>query len=169
MMWILRWPVVLVLLVLVAGSLLPAAATAIAQVHNPALSDAVAGFAESSPIVESALAYGANGTWLEAGLWFAAGLFFLISAIRLIRRTQGFWFWLLGFACYGGRWAVTQQNEGGLVATVQSLTPQAFEPQNLTPDAAPIQVGLLTFHLVVGLIILIIDAADRAYWDRNGR
>lgn len=170
MMWILRWPVVLILLVLTfVNSWLPAAATAGAQLRIAALNDTIESLRASSPFIAGALEYGAQANWLEAGLWFAAGLFFLISAVRLMRRTQGFWMWLLGFACYGGRWAVTQQNEGGLIATVQSITPESIAPENLTPEAAPVQLGLLAFHLVVGLIILVIDAADRAYWDRNGR
>jgi len=162
MMWILRWPVVLVLLVLVAGSLLPAVATTTALLNLPPI-------ASYSPALAALDELGAQSSWLEAGLWYGAAVFFLIAAIRLIRRTQGFWLWLLGFACYGGRWAVTQQSEGGLVATVQSLSAESLQPENLTAESAPIQIGLLTFHLVIGLIILIIDAADRAYWDRNGR
>lgn len=169
-MWILRWPVVLILLaVTLVNSWLPAAATAAAQLRVAALNDAIDSLRARSRFVAGALEYGAQASWLEAGLWFAAGLFFLIAAVRLMRRTQGFWMWLLGFACYGGRWAVTQQNEGGLAATLQSLTPQALSPENLTPEAAPVQAGLLAFHLVVGLIILVIDAGDRAYWDRVGR
>jgi uncharacterized caspase-like protein len=79
--------------------------------------------------------------------------------------------WLLGFACYGGRWAFQQQNDGGLVATVREVHVQAFaQPQALaqTPEAPEAQLGVLAIVLIVGLIIFIVDAADRAYWDRQG-
>jgi len=117
----------------------------------------------------AAAAGAAQQTWTDVGLWAGAGLLFLVSAIRLIRKTQGFWAWLIGFALYGGRWALAQQ--GSLVETVQAINPRAYlEPQTIvsnlaTPEA---QVGVLGLILVVGLLIFVIDAADRAYWDKQG-
>ena len=114
----------------------------------------------------------ADANWIQVGLLGAAAVFFLISAIRLMRRTQGFWTWLLGFACFGGLWAYTQQqSEGGVMATVRSIDFSAYaQPQVLVSDpAAPeTQVGLLAIVLVVGLFVFIVDAADRAYWDKQG-
>ncbi len=167
MIAILRWPLVLILVVLVASSFLPALATAAAHINEPSINAIIDNLAASSPAIGGALEYGQQGSWLEAGLWFTASLFFLVCAIRLIRRTQGFWAWLLGFACYGARWAVTQQSEGGVVSTLQSLTPDSLNSDQLTAASPPVQVGLLAFHLVVGLLILIVDAVDRAHWDRH--
>jgi hypothetical protein len=110
-------------------------------------------------------------SWVETGLLYGAGLFFLISAVRLIRRTQGFWTWLLGFACFGGRWAWKQQAHGDLVSTVRGINPRVYlHPQDLlgSLDGPESQVGLLAIILIIGLIILVIDAADRSHWDRQG-
>src|SRR5215470_3347205 len=147
MTFILRLPAILVLLVLV---------------HLPV--DLTAALSQSN------IDQLGRFNWLQTGLLYGAGFLFLISAIRLMRRTQGFWTWLLGFACFGGRWALAQQENGGLVGTVQHINPTAYmQPQTLvaTPDAPEAQVALLGAILLVGLIILIIDAADRAHWDRQ--
>lgn len=158
-MWILRWPVVLILLVLVVGSIFPALATTAVQTD----------LYDFSGVSAELEALAASSTWLEAGLWYGAAAFFLIAAIRLIRRTQGFWAWLIGFALYGARWALTQQGEdGGVLATLQSIRPESFQLENLSATAPAAQVTLVAFHLIVGLLIFIIDAADRAYWDRQG-
>jgi hypothetical protein len=156
MLWILRWPIVLILLCLAAGSLFPAVVVTVERADLPV------NLAVVSPQLT---ALGEGASWLEAGLWYAAGLLFLISAVRLIRRTQGFWMWLLGFALYGGRWAVTMQDQGGLVQAAQSLSVQSFMPDQLTPVSPAVQTILLAGHLLVGLIIFAIDAADRRYWD----
>src|SRR5262245_39112825 len=114
MTFILRWPAVLVLLALVLLSFIGAATVgaALANLTAPQVQDAQIA-AEGAGVAQQ--------TWLDVGLWAGAGLFFLISLVRLIRRTQGFWTWLLGFLCYGGRWAWAQQQGDGLVATVQRV------------------------------------------------
>jgi hypothetical protein len=166
MTFILRWPAILVLLALMllsligalgAGALITGYEAPIAQVQS-----AQADAAESGA---------ADATWIDVGLLVGAGVFFLISSIRLMRRTQGFWSWLIGFALYGGRWAWEQQNEGGLLATVQGIDPNAYaQPQVVASDLASpeAQVALLVIVLVVGVIIFIVDAADRSYWDKQG-
>jgi hypothetical protein len=163
MMFILRWPVILILLGLVAASVFPAAVGTIEAYNLPVDLSAIAGPTDS--LRELA----ASTTMPERILWYAAAVFFLISAIRLIRRTQGFWMWLLGFACLGGRWALAQQHqEGGLVATVQSVDVQSFAPEGLAEGGASAQITVLIALLVLGLLIFIIDHADRAYWDKHG-
>jgi hypothetical protein len=166
MTFILRWPAILALFALALLGFLGAAAGAaaltgvqvevdVAQVEAAQAAAAGAGAAQS--------------TWVDVGLWAGAGLFFLISAVRLVRKTQGFWTWLIGFALYGGRWAWAQQ--GSLFDTVKGINPQAYlEPQTILSDLATpeAQVGLLGLILIVGLLIFVIDAADRAYWDRQG-
>jgi hypothetical protein len=164
MMFILRWPAILALFALALLSFLGAAAAAsamtgfdpgMAQVQDAQRAAADAGAAQS--------------TWIDVGLWAGAGLFFLIAAVRLIRKTQGFWSWLVGFALYGGRWALAQ--EGSLVDTVKGINPQAYlTPQTILTDLATpeAQVGLLGLILVVGLLIFVIDASDRSYWDKQG-
>ncbi len=166
MMFILRWPAILALFALALLSFLGALAGA----------GALTGFqldvdmARVQDAQAAATAAGAPGsTWIDVALWAGAGLFFLISAIRLIRRTQGFWSWLIGFALYGANWALSQQ--GSFVDTVSAIDPRAYlEPQTILSDLATpeAQVGLLGLILVVGLLIFVIDAADRAYWDRQG-
>jgi hypothetical protein len=164
MIFILRWPAILALFALALLSFLGAVASA----------GALTGYAPDVAQIQEAQAAAASAgatqaTWVDVGLWAGAGLFFLISGVRLMRKTQGFWMWLLGFALYGGRWALQQQ--GSLVDTVKGINPQAYlAPQTILTDLATpeAQVGLLGLILVVGLLIFVIDAADRAYWDKQG-
>jgi len=166
MTFILRWPSILALLALVLLSALGALAAAgfltgfeapIAQVQQVQAAAAESGAAQA--------------TWIDVGLLAGAAIFFLIAAIRLMRRTQGFWMWLLGFACYGGRWAWAQQDSGGLVATVQSVDVNAYRtPQSVLADLSTTegQLAILALVLIVGLIVFIVDASDRSYWDKQG-
>ena len=172
MTFILRWPAILVLLALMLLSAVGAlgAAGMITGFEAPGVGveQVDARVAEAQAAAESSGA--ANANWIDVGLLGAAALFFLISAIRLMRRTQGFWTWLLGFACYGGRWAwQQQQSDGGVVATVQSIDINAYaQPQTLAMYSTEAQVGLLAIVLIVGLIVFIVDAVDRAHWDKQG-
>ncbi len=163
MTFLVRWPIVLILLGLVAACVFPALIGTI-EAYNlpidlnlaPAVSENLERWAEST-------------TMPERLLWYAAGVLFFVTAVRLARRTQGFWVWLLGFACYGGRWALgQQQQEGGVGATVSALTPENFTPEALASGGSSAQVTFLAFMLVVGLLILLVDAADRAHWNRQG-
>ncbi len=171
MTFILRWPAILVLLALVLLCLVGAvgAAGVITGFEAPAsgvdridtqVADAQDAAAETLP---------AEAGWIDVGLLAGAALFFLISAVRLMRRTQGFWTWLLGFALFGGRWAWAQQ--GNLVETVRGIDPSVYmQPQGLLADTGSpeAQVGLLAIILIVGLFVFVVDAADRAYWDKQG-
>lgn len=162
MMFIVRWPVALVLLLL-----------ALISLAGAALAGAVVGGAPidlSGFVPQENVETLRNFSWLEIALWAGAGLFFLIAMIRLLRRTQAFWTWLIAFALYGGRWAVGQQSQGGLEETAQSLTANSFQPEALTatPEAPAAQVTVLAAILIVGLVIFLIDAADRHYWDKQG-
>ncbi len=171
MTFILRWPSILVLLALVlmciAGAL--AAAGLIADFQAPAVGveqvDAQVAEAQAAAAETGA----ASASWIDVGLLAGAALFFLIAAVRLMRRTQGFWTWLLGFALYGGRWAYGQQ--GDLMETVRGININAYlAPQELLNDlgSPTFQVGVLGVILFVGLLIFVIDAADRSYWDKQG-
>lgn len=164
MTFILRWPAVLVLFALVALCLLAAvsAGAAILGYEAP--------IAEVQSVQAEAVAAGAaEMTWLDVGLWGAAALFFLVAAVRLIRRTQGFWVWLLGFAAYAGRWAYQQGQD--VVAQFQAINLEVFrDPGKLLAETGSfeVQVALLALILVIGALIAIIDGADRAYWDKQG-
>jgi hypothetical protein len=142
MMFILRWPAILALFALALLSFLGAAAAA------GAITGFEVGVSQVQDVQSSAVAAGAaESSWIDVG----------------------FWTWLIGFALYGGRWALAQ--EGSLVDTVKGINPQAYlEPQSILSDLATpeAQVGLLGLILVVGLLIFVIDAADRAYWDKQG-
>lgn len=162
---ILRVPAILVLLALVLLSALGglAAAGALTGFEAPVeqVQDMQASAARSGA---------AEATWIDVGLFAAAAIFFLISSIRLMRRTQGFWTWLLGFAAYGGRWAWAQQQNGGLAATLQNIDLNAYaNPQAMLADLSTTegQLAILALILIVGVIVLIVDAADRSYWDRQ--
>ena len=163
MMFIVRWPVVLVLLGLVAACVFPALIGTIETYNLPIdLSSVLA-------VSENLERWAESTTMPERVLWYAAGVLFFVTAVRLIRRTQGFWVWLLGFACYGARWALGQQHqEGGFAGTLSELTPDQFTPDALASGGSTAQVTFLAFMLVVGLLIFLIDAADRAHWDRQG-
>jgi hypothetical protein len=161
MTFILRWPAILALLALVLLSLAAAFAATVVLGRLPI---------DLSPALPPEdIAVLRQVSWLQTGLLYSAGLLFLVSAIRLMRRTQGFWTWLLGFACFGGRWALAQQTND-LLSTVQHLNISVYQqPQTLlaNTDSPEAQVGLLGVIVIVGLIILIVDAADRAHWDRQ--
>ncbi len=164
MTFIARVLAILALLVLVLASLAPAVAATIVLAGLPV--DLIAALGAEAAVQLRADA-GAT-TWLEVGLWSAAGLFFLIAAIRLLRRTQGFWLWLLGFACFGARWAVPQQNDP--LATIQNLDVNTYlKPDALVaaPTSPETQLGFLGIVLVIGVLILIVDAADRAHWNQQ--
>ena len=160
---ILRLPAILALLALVLISLIGAVLATVVLTHLP--------IDLSSILTPEQRTQLSQVSWVETGLRYGAGVFFLIAAVRLIRRTQGFWTWLLGFACYGGRWAWQQQSQGDIVSSVRNINPQIYlHPQDMlgSLDSPESQVALLAVILIVGLIILIIDAADRAHWDRQG-
>ncbi len=162
MTFILRWPAIAALLLLVLASLGAAFA---GTVHLAQLPIQLPLSADQEATVNAL-------TWIEVGLWAGAGLFFLIAAIRLLRRTQAFWTWLIGFGFYGARWAMAQQNEGGgLVANVQSIDVNAYRaPAELVANTGgtEAQVGILGVILIIGLLVFIIDAVDRAHWDKQG-
>jgi len=171
MTFILRWPSILVLLALVllcvAGAL--GAAGLIADFQAPAVGVEQVDVQVAEAQAAAAETGAAEASWIDVGLLAGAALFFLIAAVRLMRRTQAFWTWLLGFALYGGRWAYAQQD--GLMPTIQGIDPNAYlAPQELLNDlgSPTFQVGILGIVLIVGLFIFIIDAADRAYWDKQG-
>lgn len=173
MTFILRWPAILVLLALVLLSFVGAlgAAGLIADFQAPASGVAQVDAQVARAQVAAADTGAAQAGWLDVGLLAGAGVFFLISAVRLMRRTQGFWTWLLGFACYGGRWAWQQQASGDLVTTVQGIDPSVYaEPQTVLADigSPESQIALLAIVLIVGLFVFIVDAADRAYWNKQG-
>lgn len=167
MTFILRWPAVLVLLAAVlmsaAGALGAAGVIANYQVPLTGVE------AVDAPLVEAQQAAAQSGAaeanWIDIGLLSGAAVFFLISAIRLMRRTQAFFTWLLGFACFAGRWAYAQGD--ALMQTVQSIDIDVYRtPQTLLSDVASTeaQVALLALLVLVGLIALIVDGADRSYW-----
>lgn len=163
MIFLLRWLIILILLVLAAMSLFPAVIGTIETYHLPVDLTPISGASENLK------AWAASTTIWERVLWYAAAVFFFISSIRLIRKTQGFWMWLLGFACYGARWGLGQYaQDGGLVGTVQGLTVQSFAPATLASGGSSAQLTFLVFLLVIGLLIFVIDHADREYWDRQG-
>lgn len=156
MTFILRWLLILILLVFVAFSLFPAALVTLLQSHVniPWLSP------EHTQIA-------VNTSPVETGLWYGAAVFLLIAMIRLVRRTQAFWAWLIGFALYGGRWALVQQEAGGLLPALQRLTVDSFRPETLGNDltAPAAQLVLIAALLLVGLLTAIVDHGDRKYWN----
>lgn len=160
MTFIIRWPLVLLILFLVIVCLGAAAATTAIRLDAPV---------DLSFLSEDQVETIRSASWLEVGLWAGAAIFFFVAAVRLGRRTQAFWAWLIAFALYGGRWAVAQQAEGGLVAATQGLSVESFQPEALAaaPDAPAAQISVLGVILIVGLLLFVIDAADRSYWDRQ--
>jgi hypothetical protein len=173
MAFILRWPAILALLALVllcvTGAL--GAAGLITGVQAPTVGVVQVDTQVAAAQGAAANSGAAKAGWIDVGLLGAAALFFLISAIRLMRRTQAFWTWLLGLACYGGRWAwAQQQNQGGALATLQSVNLNAFaQPQALLSDlsAPAAQVALLAILVLIGLFIMVVDTVDRAHWDEQ--
>jgi len=149
----LRWLMVLALALLTTLSFLPAIAATVAHSNIGALQDL-------APALVGADGIAANATWVDGALWYAAGLFYFVSLVRLIRHTFGFWAWSFGFACTALRWVLAQGGIAEAAAMVQGLTPQSFASSQV--DAATAQIMVIGVHLFVGLIILLIDAADGA-------
>lgn len=151
-MFILRWPLVLVLFGYCILFLAAAAGVAADRL----------GLGLESAIWDSFVMRAAGVTWVETALWAAAGIFLFISGVRLIRRTQGFWAWLLGFACYGIRWGLTTvKSDDNIIADAAAVrtAEEAIEAAaQATTDTPLIALGAL---LVVGLLILIVDTADK--------
>src|SRR5262245_24433203 len=84
--FILRWLLILILLALVALMLAAQPLLGLIQTH--------AGF--DLTLLKTAWAgLAASTDWIEATLWYAAAAFLTIAVIRLVRRTQAFWMWLL--------------------------------------------------------------------------
>ncbi len=109
-------------------------------------------------------------SWPEAALWWGGGLFFLIASIRLMRRTQAWFMWLLGFACLVGRWVLGQGGADQALSAVQGVDVSAYlKPEELLGDmtAPEVQVGRFGVILLLGLIVLIVDVADRVHWKRE--
>ena len=103
-MWIVRWPIVLALFVyvIVCAGLAAGAAVdrlGLAPFENPAWRR----FSE----------YAVNTTWLQTALCAGGAVLLFVAAVRLIRRTQAFWAWLIGFAMIGARWGLMWQADGG--------------------------------------------------------
>ncbi len=164
MTFILRWPAILLSLALMLLSAIGAlgAAAQITDYQAPVeqVQDVQAEAADSG-VTEA--------SWIDVGLLGVAAILFLVTAIRLLRRTQGFWTWLLAFAAYAGRWAYSEGGQG-LADRIQALDFSVLRtPQVLLNDTGSFetQVALLALILVVGILIFIIDAADRVYWDRQ--
>lgn len=161
MAFVLRWLATLALLAFSLLSLAGMAAGAAALLNAPI----------PLPEIEDAAAAAGAGdqTWLDVGLLLAAGLLFFIAAVRFIRQTQAFVAWLLGFACYAGRWVLAQGDQ--LMARLQEIDIAAYSrpAEALSDLAAPqAQAAVLAVLLLIGLIALFVDGSDRAYWNAHG-
>jgi hypothetical protein len=164
MTFILRWPAILVLLLLVFASFGAAFA---GVVHLAELPIALPMTAEQEATV-------AQLSWIEVGLWAGAGLFFLIAAVRLIRRTQAFWTWLIGFAFYGAPLGdrAAEREPAASSPIVQSIDVNAYrcarrargQHRRHRSASRPARHHSSSS----ALIIFIVDAVDRAYWDKQG-
>ncbi len=152
-MFLLRLPVALALLALVAVSLLGAGVTTATRLE----------VAQIAAVSAEAEAYGQSTTWLQAGLMYAAALSFFIAMVRLLRRTHGFWPWLVGFALYGAAWALAHSIDEWsalIAATPQFGEVTAENAGQIAIQALDQGVLPLAVSLVTGLLILVIDAID---------
>ncbi|MBI1186368.1 MAG: hypothetical protein GC206_03420 [Alphaproteobacteria bacterium] len=156
-MFILRWPLVLILFGYCV--LFVAAAAGIAADRL--------GLGLESAVWDSFIMRASGVTWLETALWAASGIFLFIAAVRLIRRTQGFWAWLLGFACYGVRWGLTTvKSDDNIIADAASVRSAEQALETAVEATANYPLLALAVLLVVGLLILIVDTADKR-WSRR--
>ena len=159
MSFILRWLLILILLAFVALMLAAQPLLGLIQTHAgldlTLLKTAWSGLAR-------------HADWIEAALWYAAAAFLSIAIIRLVRRTQAFWMWLLAFALLGARWGLSLRTvDGGAVGLLQGLTLERFQPALIVADPPLLQVVVLIKLLIIGVIILSVDNDDKAYWDRH--
>jgi hypothetical protein len=159
MSFILRWLLILILAAFVGQMLAAQPLLGLIQTHSGVdltlLKTAWSGLAH-------------HNDWVEATLWYAAAAFLLIAVIRLARRTQAFWMWLLAFAFLGARWGLSLRAvEGGAVGFLQGLTLERFQPALLVANPPLLSIVLLIKLLIIGLLILVVDHDDKAYWDRH--
>jgi hypothetical protein len=159
-MWIVRWPIVLALFVyvIVCAGLAAGAAVdrlGLAPFENPAWRR----FSE----------YAVNTTWLQTALCAGGAVLLFVAAVRLIRRTQAFWAWLIGFAMIGARWGLMWQADGGPSVDLAQIGSELAtkEGAQRLASSAGYDFGPIGVLLIIGLIILIVDAADRAHWARR--
>lgn len=156
-MWILRWPAALLTLAVAILCALLAAGAAADRL----------GLMIDHEVWRAFALQAANTTWIENALWAGASLFFLIAAVRLMRRSFGFWAWAIGFALYGARWWMMRRAEGGLPVDIAEISSvEEARAAAVTASGDPGLVALAALA-VLGLVILIIDAADRAYRNRD--
>ena len=174
MTFILRWPAILVLLALVllcfAGAL--AAAGLITDFQAPAVGVEQVDTSVANAQAAAADSGAAEATWIDVGLLAGAGR--LLPHLRHSPHAPHARFLDLAFRlCLLWRpLGVAAAKQGDIVDSVRSINPQclsaAARRAGRSLDRRNRKWRLLAIVLVVGLIILIIDAADRAHWDRQG-
>jgi hypothetical protein len=159
-MWIVRWPIVLALFAYVIVCAGLAAGTTADRLGIVPLDHASwRRFSE----------YAVNTTWLQTALWAGAAILLFVAAVRLIRRTQAFWAWLIGFGLFGARWGLMRQAEGGLSVDLAQISNEVATKEGAQRLASSVayDFGLVGVLLIIGLVILMVDAADRAHWARR--
>ncbi|MGE3248651.1 MAG: hypothetical protein AB7J28_01070 [Hyphomonadaceae bacterium] len=156
-MWIIRLPIALVTLAIALLCAALAAGVTATQLGLALDHDVWRAFAEQA----------ANANWIQAALWTGAALCFFIAAVRLLRRTFAFFFWLAAFAFFGVRWWMMRQAEGALpninVAEISSVEGAQAAAIEASRDYGLVALAAL---LGLGLLILLIDAVDRAHRNR---
>jgi len=151
-MFVLRWPLVLVLFGYCVLFIAAAAGVAADRL----------GLGLDSEVWASFTMQAADVTWVETALWAASGIFLFISGVRLIRQTQGFWAWLIGFACYGVRWGLsTVRSENNIIADAAAVRSPEEALQTAVQATTNYPLIALAVLLVAGLLILIVDTADK--------
>lgn len=158
-MFILRWPVVLVLL----AYFLMCAAGALG------LGASLLGLDLDNDVWRDFLASAQGADWRETALLAAAAVFLFIAAVRLMRRTQGFLTWLLGFACLVGRYAlVTLAQDDNIIADAAAVSDLEEATKVAAAAINDYPLVFLAILFICGVIILFVDTADRAYWRKRG-
>lgn len=156
-MWLLR-SLVIALLFIQALWMLSAAGLPIAMLlEGDVVGPALEGLAKNATAIVQAT------TALEVGLSLAALTFFVIALVRLIRRTQGFVAWLLGFLCLVALRSLAgiARDIGGMPGgeLFAKMAANLQDPSVLTDNLI-----ILGVQLAIGVAVLVVDIHDRRYW-----
>jgi hypothetical protein len=155
-MWLLRWLIILVLF-LQALWMLSALGVPIALLLERDLMGS-----QLEAVSRAAPSLVGGATPLEASLSVLALFCFLVAIVRLVRRTQGWFYWLMAFVFLALRTLVGVA--GGVSALTSPEAPAAILGNLADPDIWIPNAMLLGLNLLIGIAIIAVDVADKRHW-----
>ncbi|MFZ4120179.1 MAG: hypothetical protein ACOYKM_00820 [Caulobacterales bacterium] len=156
-MWLLRILVIAVLFVQVLWMLSAAGLPIALLLEGDVVGPALEGLARNATAIVRAT------STLEVVLSLAALFFFVIALVRLVRRTQAFMAWLLGFLCL-----LALRSVAGIATDIGGKPPAELFNQMLAnlqePTLLTANLIILGAQLLIGIAIIMIDVSDKRHW-----